>query len=111
LPESEILRAGREVGLRVAREAFGDRAYNEDGTLVSRKLPGSLITDPGAVAERVLGFTRGVVTAITGKEIRIEADTVCLHGDTPGAGAIARRVRERLEAAGVKPRAMGEFIA
>jgi UPF0271 protein len=110
LPGSEILRAGREVGLRVAREAFGDRAYNEDGTLVSRKLPGSLITDPGAVAERVLGFTRGVVTAITGKEIRIEADTVCLHGDTPGAGAIARRVRERLEAAGVKPRPMGEFI-
>lgn len=110
LPGSEILRAGREVGLRVAREAFGDRAYNEDGTLVSRKLPGSLITDPGAVAERVLGFTRGVVTAITGKEIRIEADTVCLHGDTPGAGSIARRVRERLEAAGVKPRPMGEFI-
>ncbi|HSD49963.1 MAG TPA: 5-oxoprolinase subunit PxpA, partial [Candidatus Methylomirabilis sp.] len=91
LPGSEILRAGREVGLRVAREAFGDRAYNEDGTLVSRKLPGSLITDPGAVAERVLGFTRGVVTAITGKEIRMEADTVCLHGDTPGAGSIARR--------------------
>jgi UPF0271 protein len=111
LPGSEILRAGREVGLRVAREAFGDRAYNEDGTLVSRRMPGSLITDPDAVAERVLGFTRGVVTAITGKEIRIEADTVCLHGDTPGAGSIARRVRERLEKVGVKPRSMGEFIA
>jgi UPF0271 protein len=110
LPESEILRAGREVGLRVAREAFGDRAYNEDGTLVSRKLPGALITDPDAVAERVLGFTRGVVAAITGKEIRIGADTICLHGDTPGAGSIARRVRERLEAAGIKPRPMGEFI-
>src|SRR3990172_993151 len=91
LPGSEILRAGREVGLRLAREAFGDRAYDEDGMLVSRRLPGSLITDPDAVAERVLGFTRGVVTAITGKEIRIEADTVCLHGDTPGAGSIARR--------------------
>jgi UPF0271 protein len=111
LPGSELLRAGQGVGLRVAREAFGDRAYNEDGTLVSRMLPGSLITDPGAVAERVLGFTRGTVTAITGKEIRIEADTVCLHGDTPGAGAIARRVRERLEASGIKPRPMGEFIA
>ncbi len=111
LPGSELLRAGQEVGLRVAREAFGDRAYNEDGTLVSRKLPGSLITDPDKVAERVLGFTRGVVTAMTGKEIRIEVDTICLHGDTPGAGTIARRVRERLEAAGVKPRPMGEFIA
>jgi len=110
LPGSEILRAGREIGLRLAREAFGDRAYNEDGTLVSRRLPGSLITDPDAVAERVLGFTRGVGTAITGKAIRIEADTVCLHGDTPGAGRIARRVRERLEAAGVTPRPMGEFI-
>lgn len=111
LPGSEILRAGREVGLRLAREAFGDRAYDEDGMLVSRRLPGALITDPDMVAERVLGFTRGVVTAITGKEIRIEADTVCLHGDTPGAGSIARRVRERLEAAGIKPRPMGEFIA
>jgi UPF0271 protein len=52
-----------------------------------------------------------VATAITGKEIRIQADTICLHGDTPGAGAIARRVRERLEASGIKPRPMGEFIA
>ena len=110
LPGSEILRAGREVGLRLAREAFGDRAYDEDGMLVSRRLPGSLITDPDAVAERVLGFTRGLVTASSGKEIRIQADTICLHGDTPGAGAIARRVRERLEAAGIKPRPMGEFI-
>ena len=111
LPGSELLRAGQEVGVRVAREAFGDRAYNEDGTLVSRKLPGSLITDPGAVAERVLGFSRGMVTAISGKEIRIQVDTICLHGDTPGAGIIARQVRERLEAAGVKPRPMGEFLA
>ncbi|MBI4573944.1 MAG: LamB/YcsF family protein [candidate division NC10 bacterium] len=110
LPDSELVRAGRELGLRVAREAFGDRAYNEDGTLVSRKIPGSLITAPDTVAERVLGMTRGTVKAITGKEIRIEADTVCLHGDTPGAGGIARRVRERLEAAGVTPRAMGEFV-
>jgi UPF0271 protein len=110
LPGSELLRAGQEVGLRVAREAFGDRAYNEDGTLVSRRLPGSLLTDPDAVAERVLGLTRGVVVGIAGKEIRIEADTICLHGDTPGAGAIARRVRERLEAAGIKPRPMREFI-
>jgi UPF0271 protein len=110
LPDSELVRAGSEVGLRVAREAFGDRAYNEDGTLVSRRIAGSLLTDPDAVAERVLGFTRGMVKAITGKEIRIEADTICLHGDTPGAGAIARRVRERMEAVGIRPTAMGEFI-
>jgi UPF0271 protein len=110
LPDSELIRAGRELGLRVAREAFGDRAYNEDGTLVSRKIPGSLITDPDAVAERVLDLTRGTVKAITGKPIRIEPDTVCLHGDTPGAGVIARRVRERLEGAGIVFRAMGEFV-
>ncbi len=110
LPESELIRAGQALGLRVAREAFGDRAYNEDGTLVSRKIAGALITDPDAVADRVLGITRGTLVAITEKEIRIEADTVCLHGDTPGAGGIARRVRERLEAAGVTTRAMGEFV-
>lgn len=110
LPGSELLKAGQEVGLRVAREAFGDRAYNEDGTLVSRKIAGSLLTDPDAVAERVLGFARGTVKAITGSEIRIQADTICLHGDTPGAGNIARRVRERLEAAGIALRPLGEGV-
>jgi UPF0271 protein len=110
LPGSALLNAGQEAGLRVAREAFGDRAYNEDGTLVSRKIAGSLITDPDTVAERVLGFTRGTVKAITGREIRVEAETICLHGDTPGAAAIARRVRERLEAAGIAPRPLAEFV-
>lgn len=110
LPGSELIKVGREVGLRVAREAFGDRAYNEDGTLVSRKIAGSLITDPDAVAERVLGFTRGTAKTITGKEIRVEAETICLHGDTPGAGTIARRVRERMEEVGIRPTAMGEFV-
>lgn len=110
LPEGETLRAGRQLGLRVAREAFGDRAYNEDGTLVSRKVAGSLITDPDRVAQRVLDLVAGKLTAITGKEIRVEADTVCLHGDTPGAPQIARRVRERLEAAGIRLAPMGEFV-
>jgi len=110
LPGSELVKAGQDLGLRVAREAFGDRAYNEDGTLVSRKIAGSLITDPDAVADRVLGFARGAVKAVTGREIRVEADTICLHGDTPGAGAIARRVRERLEAAGIAAKPFGEFV-
>lgn len=110
LPGSEIVKAGREVGLRVAREAFGDRAYNEDGSLVSRKIAGSLITEPDVVAERVLGFVRGSVTAITGKEIRVEEDTICLHGDTPGAGAIAKAVREALEGAGIQVRPMDQFL-
>ncbi len=110
LPDGETIKAGREVGVRVAREAFGDRAYNEDGTLVSRKLPGSLLTDPEAVAERVLGLVKGEVAAITGKAIRLEADTICMHGDTPGAAQIARCVREKLEAAGIRPVPMGEFV-
>ena len=110
LPDSEMLKAAQELGVRVACEAFGDRAYNEDGSLVSRKIAGSLITDPDRVAERVIGLARGSVTAITGKEIRLRADTICLHGDTPGAAAIARRVRERLEASGTQVRALGEFL-
>ncbi len=110
LPGSEMLRAAQEVGVRVAGEVFGDRAYNEDGSLVARTLAGSLITDPDRVAERVIGLAKGTVTAITGTEIRLRADTICLHGDTPGAAVIARRVRERLEAAGVQVRPLGEFL-
>jgi UPF0271 protein len=79
LPQGETLRAAAELGLRVAREAFGDRAYNEDGTLVSRRVAGSLITDPERVAARVLDLVSGKVTAITGKEIRLEADTIFLN--------------------------------
>jgi UPF0271 protein len=110
LPDSEMLKAAEEVGVRAACEAFGDRAYNEDGSLVSRKSAGSLITDPNWVAERVIGLTKGTVTAITGKEIRLHADTICLHGDTPGAATIAKAVREALDAAGVQVRPLGEFL-
>jgi UPF0271 protein len=110
LPDSEMLKAGQEVGVRVAREAFGDRAYNEDGSLVSRKLAGSLITDPDRVAERVIGLAQGRVVAVTGKEIRFQADTICLHGDTPGAPTIARRVRERLEKEGAQVRPLDAFL-
>jgi UPF0271 protein len=110
LPDSETLKAAQEVGVRIAREAFGDRAYNEDGSLVSRKIAGSLITDPERVAERVIGLAQGWVVAITGKEVRFQADTICLHGDTPGAATIARRVRERLEKEGAQVRPLGEFL-
>lgn len=101
-PDSELVRAGRGAGLKVAREGFGDRAYNEDGSLVSRKTPGALVTDPDAVADRVLLMLEGKVRAITGRIIATAVDTICLHGDTPGVAAIAKRLRERLEGAGVK---------
>jgi UPF0271 protein len=110
LPDSEMLQAAQELGVRVAREAFGDRAYNEDGSLVSRKIAGSLITDPDLVAERVIGLANGRVAAVTGKTIRFQADTICLHGDTPGAAVIARRVRERLEKEGVQVRPLGDSL-
>jgi UPF0271 protein len=102
LPESELLRAAREVGLRRAREGFADRAYNENGTLVSRSLPGAVIHDAEVVVARVLAMVQGKVTAVTGKVIPITVETVCLHGDTPGVAALARKVREALEAASVQ---------
>jgi len=110
-PESELLRAGQRAGLRVAREGFGDRAYNEDGSLVSRRLPGALVTDPDAVADRVLMMLEGKVKAITGRMIALTVDSICLHGDTPGVSAIAKRLRERLAGAGVKLVPLGELLA
>ncbi|MBI3989533.1 MAG: LamB/YcsF family protein [candidate division NC10 bacterium] len=107
---SELIEAGKKVGLRVAQEAFADRAYNEDGTLVSRRLPGSVIHDAEEVAGRVLQLVAGRTVAITGKEILLRPDTICLHGDTPGAGGLAKLIRARLEEAGIKPTPMGEFL-
>lgn len=109
-PSSELVRAGQGAGLRTAQEGFGDRAYNEDGSLVSRSAPGALLTDPDRVAERVLLMLEGKVRAITGRMIPITVDTVCLHGDTPGAPAIARRLRERLALAGVEVVPLEEFL-
>ncbi len=110
-PESELVRAGQAAGLRVAREGFGDRAYNEDGSLVSRRLPGALVTDPDAVADRVLMMLEGKVRAITGRMIALTVDSICLHGDTLGVAAIAKRLRERLAGAGVKLVPLGELLA
>jgi len=102
LAGSELLRAGERLGLRVAGEAFADRGYNPDGTLVPRGCPGAIIHDPEAVAERVLRMVReGRVAASDGSDIEVRPDTVCFHGDTPGAARLVRYVREYLERAGV----------
>jgi len=109
-PDSELVQAGREVGLRVAREGFGDRAYEEDGRLVSRRRPGAVLTDPEAIADQVLMMLEGKVRAIGGRMVAIRVDTICLHGDTPGAAAIARRLRERLAQARVEAVALDELL-
>jgi UPF0271 protein len=109
LPGSSLLHEGHRAGLRVAAEIFADRSYESDGSLTSRRLPGSVIHDPSAVVQRAVEMvtTRRVV-ATDGSVIRLDADTLCLHGDTPGAADLARRVRAGLEAAGVRVRAVQE---
>jgi len=99
--------ACRAMGVRVASEGFADRAYNADRTLVSRKLPGSLIADPErAAAQAVKLALEGKVRTIDGKEIELPVQTICCHGDTPGAPRIVRAVREALEEAGCTVRAL-----
>jgi UPF0271 protein len=108
LPGSELLRAGRAAGLRVAAEGFADRAYEADGSLASRSKPGSVIHDAAIVAARAVRMAcEREVVAVDGSVIRVEVDTICLHGDTPGAVELARAVRAALEAAGVTVRAPG----
>lgn len=102
LPGSVAGRVAEAAGLRVFREAFADRAYTPDGTLVSRRLPGAVIADPDAVAARVSRMvTDGTVEAIDGTTVPIHADSVCVHGDSPAAVALAKAVRKRLTADGV----------
>ena len=105
---SQIAQAARSAGLAVAAEAFADRAYEADGTLVPRTKPGAVIEDPGEVAARAFRMVaEGVVTAADGSELRIAVDTICVHGDTPGAAALAKQLRGHLEAAGVRVQAPG----
>jgi 5-oxoprolinase (ATP-hydrolysing) subunit A len=108
LPGSEILNAGRAAGLRVAAEVFADRAYEPDGSLASRRKAGSVIHDPDAVVERAVRMVRDRnVVAIDGSIVQLEADTICVHGDTPGSDDLAAKIRAGLEQAGVAVRAIG----
>jgi len=106
LAGSSMLDAWRGMGFRVAAEAFADRAYEPDGTLRARSLPGAVLDDPDIVAAQALSLaTSGRVRATDGTALRIEPQTLCIHGDTPGAARIAAEVAERLRAAGVQLRA------
>jgi UPF0271 protein len=103
LPGSRFLDVAEKAGLPVVTEAFADRAYTEEGTLVPRAQEGAVITDAGAVVERSMSLARfGVVASHTGRDIAVRARSLCLHGDTPGAADLARRVRTRLEESGVR---------
>ena len=107
LPGSELLRAGEAAGLPVAAEVFADRAYERDGSLASRNKPGSVIDDTDAVVARAVRMVRDRdVVALDGSVIPLEARTICLHGDTPGAAGLARAVRAGLEAAGIEVNAL-----
>ncbi len=91
------------AGLRVAREAFPDRAYLSSGQLAPRSMPGAVLHDPEIVRERVVKLaTTGMLTSIEGKEMRFKADTLCIHGDTPGAWKLADGIRSALEENGIQ---------
>lgn len=99
----------RAAGLRTVAEAFADRGYRSDGTLVPRGQPGAVLHDAQQVAERMLQLVRqGTVVADDGRELRLAADSICVHGDSPGAVEMARRVRAVLEGAGVQVRAFAQ---
>ncbi|MFF5983329.1 LamB/YcsF family protein [Streptomyces olindensis] len=103
LPGSRLLELAAKAGLPVVTEAFADRAYTDAGTLVPRSQEGAVVTDPDAVVERSLSMARsGEVVSLSGTRIEVRARSLCLHGDTPGAVELARRVRERLEASRVR---------
>jgi UPF0271 protein len=104
-------RTVRKMGLRVASEGFADRAYNVDLSLVSRKLAGSLITDPQRAAEQAVRMAiDGKVRTIDGVDVDISVQTICCHGDTPGAPNIVRAVREGLEKAGCQVKPLRDWL-
>ena len=102
LAGAPVLERARAAGLTVVAEAFADRAYTAGGALVSRRQPGAVLHDPDLIAARMLRLaTEGVLEAEDGSILRLEADSICVHGDSPGAVAIAAKVRDALVAGGV----------
>lgn len=100
-PWTALERAATDAGLPLARVVFADRAYDDQGLLVSRKLPGAVIHDPDVVSERVVRMLQDrAITSVNGRRLPVPIDSVLVHGDTPGAAALAALVRERIEASG-----------
>jgi len=109
LAGSELIRAGRDAGLAVANEVFADRTYQADGSLTPRTRPDALIHDEAtAVAQALSMIHTGRVRSVDGKDLTIQADTLCIHGDAPNALRFARAIRAALSQAGVTVRAVKE---
>ena len=103
LANSKLVSAGEAAGLPMAHEIFADRAYEDDGSLVSRRKPGAVLHAPAQIARRVVRMVQdGAVTSVSGKVIKMRMDTVCIHGDTPGAVEIGRGVRQALKDNGIE---------
>jgi 5-oxoprolinase (ATP-hydrolysing) subunit A len=103
LANSTLVQAGEAANLPMVHEVFADRAYEDDGQLVSRRKPGSVLHDAKQIAQRVVRMVQdGAVVSVSGKVIKMRTDTVCIHGDTPGAVDIARGVRQALKDAGIE---------
>lgn len=111
LANSEMIKAGKKIGLKVANEVFADRAYNPDGTLVSRSKEGAVIHDTDLAIARVIRMIKeGKVQAINGEDIDIKADSICVHGDNPQAVDFVESIRKELEKEGVEIVPLGGFI-
>jgi len=103
LANSKLVNAGEAANLPMVHEVFADRAYEDNGSLVSRKKSGSVLHDAKQIADRVVRMVQdGAVVSVSGKIIKMRTDTVCIHGDTPGAVEIGRGVRQALKDAGIK---------
>lgn len=111
LSNSEMIKAAKDVGLKVAKEVFADRAYNKDGTLVSRKLEDAVIHDTEICVNRVLSMIKkGIVRTIDGTDVKIKANSICVHGDNLMAVEFIKTLREKLAENGVEFKALRDTI-
>lgn len=112
LSGSLMIEAAKDMGLKVAREVFADRAYEEDGSLVNRTKEGAMITDENLAIDRIIGIVKNQkVTTITGKEIPMVADSICVHGDGEKALAFVQKIRQRLEKTGITICPLNQIIS
>jgi UPF0271 protein len=111
LPGSEMHRAGERLGLKVGREGYCDRRYADDGTLAPRAIPGSVLKDAGEACEQTLRMVlQGEVVSVSGKTVKVEVDTLCVHGDEATGVIVAAEVRRALEASGVRVVPLPEIV-